>query len=75
MTNLASTYCSQGHWKEAEELELQILATKRRTPGEANPSTLSLMGNLAIAYRNLGWYSDAEEPSSPDAHVEWVIFP
>jgi len=30
MNNLASTFWNQGQWKEAEELEAQVIETKKR---------------------------------------------
>ena len=30
MANLASTYRSQGRWKEAEELEVQVMEARKR---------------------------------------------
>jgi hypothetical protein len=30
MGNLASTYMNQGQWKEAEELQVQVLETRKR---------------------------------------------
>jgi hypothetical protein len=45
--NLASTYRNQGRWKEAEELEVQVMETSSRVLGEEHPSTLTSMDNLA----------------------------
>jgi hypothetical protein len=33
MANLASTYRNQGRWKEAEELEVQVMETSSRGAG------------------------------------------
>jgi hypothetical protein len=30
MANLASTYSNQGRWKEAEELEVLVMETRKR---------------------------------------------
>jgi Tetratricopeptide repeat len=30
MANLASTYSDQGRWKEAEDLEVQVIETRKR---------------------------------------------
>jgi len=46
MENLASTYMSQGHWKQAEELEVQVMQTSKRVLGEEHPHTLSSIDNL-----------------------------
>jgi hypothetical protein len=47
MGNLASTYGNQGRWKEAEELEVQVMETFKRVLGPGtrtqNPSTASLV--------------------------------
>ncbi|KAF1951016.1 hypothetical protein CC80DRAFT_425467, partial [Byssothecium circinans] len=32
MANLALTYGDQGRWKEAEELEVQVMETRKRDP-------------------------------------------
>jgi hypothetical protein len=34
MANLASTYRNQGRWKEAEELDVQVMETRKRVLGE-----------------------------------------
>jgi len=34
MANLASTYRNLGQWEEAEELEVQVMETRRRVLGE-----------------------------------------
>jgi hypothetical protein len=33
MANLASTYSDQGQWKEAEELFMQVMETRKRVRG------------------------------------------
>ena len=58
MANLASTFWNQGRWKEAEELELQVMETSPRVLGEEHPSTLTSMANLASTY---GRWKEAEE--------------
>ena len=45
--NLALTYRNQGRWKEAEQLEVQVLEMTKRVLGEEHPSTLTSMANLA----------------------------
>jgi Tetratricopeptide repeat len=37
MANLASTYRNQGRWKEAKELEVQVIETRKRVLGEEHP--------------------------------------
>jgi hypothetical protein len=51
MANLASTYSNQGRWKEAEELEVQVMETRKRVLGEEHPSTLTSMNNLAFTLK------------------------
>ena len=48
MANLASTYRNQGRWKEAEELDVQVIETRKRVLGQAHPDTLTSMNNLAF---------------------------
>ena len=38
MTNFASTYLEQGRWKEAEELQVQVIETRKRVLGHEHPS-------------------------------------
>jgi hypothetical protein len=40
MGNLASTYKTQGQWKEAEELDIQVMETSKRVLGAEHPDTL-----------------------------------
>jgi tetratricopeptide (TPR) repeat protein len=61
MGNLALTFWKQGRWKEAEELEVQVLETKKRVLGEEHPSTLTSMDNLAMTYSNQERWKEAEE--------------
>ena len=61
MANLASTFWNQGRWKEAEELEVQVMKTRNRELGQEHPDTLTSMANLASTYRNQGRWKEAEE--------------
>ncbi|KAK0459053.1 hypothetical protein IW261DRAFT_1540773 [Armillaria novae-zelandiae] len=77
MANLASTYQNQGRWKEAEELQLQVLELRKKKEaeelelqvlelrntvlGEEHPDTLKAMANLAFMYQNQGRWKEAEE--------------
>jgi len=61
MANLASTYCNLGRWKEAEELEIIVMKTRKRELGEEHPQTLIIMANLASTYWNQGRWKEAEE--------------
>ena len=58
MNNLASTYGNQGRWKEAEELEVQVMETSLRVLGAEHPDTLATMNNLAFTLKGRG--QDAE---------------
>ncbi|KAL5371075.1 hypothetical protein DPSP01_014510 [Paraphaeosphaeria sporulosa] len=48
MGNLASTYRNQGRWKEAEELEVQVMEARKRVLGEEHPDTLLSISNFAF---------------------------
>jgi hypothetical protein len=52
--NLAAIYQNQGRFREAEELELQLIETRKRVLGEEHPNTLMSIGNLALTYQNQG---------------------
>jgi len=61
MGNLAGSYRNQGQWKEAEELEVQVMQMHKRILGEEHPFTLNSKENLAATYRNQGRWKKAEE--------------
>jgi tetratricopeptide (TPR) repeat protein len=50
-----------GQWKEAEELEVQVMETRKRLLGAEHPDTLTSMTNLALTYSNQGRWKEAEE--------------
>jgi len=52
IADLASTYRSQGRWKEAKELQVGVIEITKRVLGEEHPFTLSNMNNLASIYWN-----------------------
>jgi hypothetical protein len=52
MANLASTFWNQGHWKEAEDLDVQVIETFKRVLGAEHPDTLTNMANLASTFWN-----------------------
>jgi hypothetical protein len=54
MANLASTYRNQGRWKEAEELEVQVMETRKRVLGAEHPNTLTSMNNFAFTLKEQG---------------------
>jgi hypothetical protein len=59
MANLASTYRNQGRWKEAEELEVQVMETRKTVLGAEHPSTLTSMNNLARTWKDQGKSDEA----------------
>ena len=61
MANLASTYCDEGRWTEAEELQMQEIETRKQVLGPEHPDTLSSMSDLAAVYWKQGRYKEAEE--------------
>jgi len=52
VANLTSTFWSQGRWKEAEELEVQVIEISARVLGAEHLNTLRSMANLALTYNN-----------------------
>ena len=60
-SNFALTLYEAGKWKEAEELNVQVMETRKRVLGLEHPDTLASMGNLASTYRNQGRWKGAEE--------------
>jgi tetratricopeptide (TPR) repeat protein len=57
----ATALYSEGRYKEAEELQMQVMQTMKRVLGEEHPSTLTSMANLASTYWNQGRWKEAEE--------------
>ena len=51
---ISKVYCNEGRWKEAEELEVQVMEMRKRVLGEEYPDTLASISNLAWTYRNQG---------------------
>jgi hypothetical protein len=54
MANLASTYRNQGRWKEAEELEVQVMEIRKQVLGPEHLDSLTSMANLAYTFRSSG---------------------
>jgi len=52
---------NQGRWREAKELEVQVMETSLRVLGAQHPFTLAGLANLASTYRNQGRWKGAEE--------------
>jgi citrate lyase synthetase len=55
------TLYSDGRYNVAEELEVQVMETRKRVLGDEHPDTLTSMGNLASTYSNQGRWREAEE--------------
>ena len=58
---ISKVYRNEGRWKEAEELEVQVMETRKRVLGKEHPDTLTSMGNLVWTYGNQGRWKEAEE--------------
>lgn len=58
---LASAYRLQGAWKEAEQLELQVLETRKANLGVDHPDTLASLANLASTFWIQGRWAEAEQ--------------
>ncbi|KIM93182.1 hypothetical protein OIDMADRAFT_138250 [Oidiodendron maius Zn] len=77
MNNLASTYQSQanlatifrnqGRWKEAEDLEVQVMEIRKKVLGAEHPDTLRIMNDLVLTLGNQGRWKEAE-----DLHVQVI---
>ncbi|CAN9172419.1 unnamed protein product [Alternaria alternata] len=57
----ATTLSSDGRYKEAEELQVQVMQRRKRVLDDEHPSTLSSMANLASTYWNQGRWDEAEK--------------
>jgi Tetratricopeptide repeat len=54
IANLALTYRNQGRWKEAEQLFVQVMETRKTVLGVDHPDTLASMNNLAFPFKGQG---------------------
>jgi len=61
MVQLASTYRFQGRWREAEELQVNVMEVRSKLLGEEHSDTLTAMANLAHTLRSLGQNIQAME--------------
>jgi tetratricopeptide (TPR) repeat protein len=57
----ATTLSSDGRYKEAEELGVQVMQGRKRVLSDEHPHTLTSMANLALTYWNQGRWDDAEK--------------
>jgi hypothetical protein len=53
------TLYSDGRYNVAEELEVQVMETRKRVLGDKHPDTLSSMSNFAHALWSHSCYEDA----------------
>ncbi|KAJ6145551.1 hypothetical protein N7470_009446 [Penicillium chermesinum] len=58
---LAEAYSLEGQWEKAEQLEVQVMETRKTKLGVDHPDTLTSMANLASTYRNQGLWKEAEQ--------------
>lgn len=58
---LAIAYRLDGRWKEAEQLEVQVMETRKTKLGDDHSSTLTSMANLASTYLKQGRWEEAEQ--------------
>jgi hypothetical protein len=47
----ALVFSEAGQWKEAEELDVQVMETRKRVLGEEHPDTLTSINNLAFTFK------------------------
>lgn len=52
MVTVRLAYNIEEQWKEAEELELQVMEMRKRVLGPEHPVTLTAMGNLAFTLQS-----------------------
>jgi len=69
--SLGLIYREGGRWKEAEELEVLVMETRKRVLGEEHPDSLTSMNNLASTYWNQGRFKEAEELRRPRSWRCW----
>ena len=50
-----------GDWKNAEQLEVQLMDIGKKVLGAEHPDTLAIMANLANTYRDQGRWNEAEQ--------------
>jgi tetratricopeptide (TPR) repeat protein len=59
MSDMATVCRNTGDHKQAEKLEIEVLAGRKRRLGSKHELTLTTMNNLAVTYLNQGKYSKA----------------
>ncbi|KAJ6095554.1 hypothetical protein N7486_006300 [Penicillium sp. IBT 16267x] len=58
---LAVAYRLEGGWREAEQLEVQVMETRKTKLGVDHPDTLTSMANLASTFWDQGRWEEAEQ--------------
>jgi tetratricopeptide (TPR) repeat protein len=58
---LAEAYALEGRWDEAEQLQVQVMETRKTKLGADHPDTLMSMANLASTYLKQGRWDEAEQ--------------
>ncbi|KAJ6035878.1 hypothetical protein N7540_000157 [Penicillium herquei] len=58
---LAEAYFIEGLWKEAEQLQIQVMETYKMKLGADHPNTLTSMAILALTYMHQGQWEEAKE--------------
>lgn len=61
IVGFALVYSETGKYKQAEELQVQVLEARKKEFGGAHPDTLTSMRNLAMTYSGQGLWKEAEE--------------
>ena len=61
MCTLASIYHVQDRWKEAEELQVQVIKINQMNLGDDHSNTLASMHDLALTYRSQGRWEEAKK--------------
>jgi len=59
--SLAVIFTLRGLWQDAEELEVQVMETRKRVLGAEHRDTLAGINNLAFTFWNQGRWKEAEE--------------
>ncbi|OJJ83550.1 uncharacterized protein ASPGLDRAFT_173020 [Aspergillus glaucus CBS 516.65] len=59
--NVGTCLDSDGRYKEAEKLLVQVIKTRKHVLGPEDSSTLTSVHNLALTYQNQGRWKEAEE--------------
>ena len=60
-SDFALVFSEAGRWKEAEELWVRVIETRKRVLGEEHPKTLTSIANVALTYSDQGRWKEAEE--------------